>query len=109
MNILSDNALSKIKDAETRAHKIVEKSEYDADRSVKDAEIKAQNKYEKELSECREKYRAETESITERSAETVQKSDSEARAEAEAVIASAETNMRTAVKEIIWELMQKCQ
>lgn len=106
---MSDNALSKIKDAETRAHKIVEKAEYDADRSVKDAEIKAQNKYEKELSECREKYRTETESITERSAETVQKSDSEARAEAEAVIASAETNMRTAVKEIIWELMQKCQ
>lgn len=106
---MSDNALSKIKDAEASAHKIIEKAESEANRSLKDAEIKAQSEYEKELAECRERYRAETESIIERSAETVQKSDSEARAEAEGVIASAEANMRTAVKEIIWELMQKCQ
>ncbi len=106
---MSDNALLKIRDAEARAHSIIDSAEDRAHRAVEEARIDACNKYQTALSECREKYRIETENITDRSAETVRKSDSEARAEAEAITNSAEANMRTAVKEIVWELMQKCQ
>lgn len=106
---MSDNALLKIRDAEARAHSIIDSAEDSARRAVEEAKIDAHNKYQTALSECREKYRIEMENITDRSAETVRKSDSEARAEAEAITNSAEVNMRTAVKEIVWELMQKCQ
>ncbi|MBQ8005819.1 MAG: hypothetical protein IJ303_05865 [Clostridia bacterium] len=103
---MSKEAIAAIREAEEKAHEIIFKADENAKAMIRDAEKKAaQLKNQTEMSNAIELDK-KLEAMSIKAAALIEKSVAEAGAEAEELMSKAEMKTLSAVKKIVWEIIE---
>ncbi len=103
---MSKEAIAAIREAEAKAQKIIFKAEENAKAMIRDAEKKAaQLKNQTEMSNAIELDK-KLEAMSIKAAALIEKSVAEAGAEAEELMSKADMKTLSAVKKIVWEIIE---
>lgn len=103
---MSKKAIAEIKQAEEKAKKIISDAEYAAGAMILSAEKKAADLMAETEKNAGEELKKTLDAMRLRSAELTEKSLAEAKAEAEELKAKADIKTSSAVKKIIWEIIE---
>lgn len=109
MIILSDNAIVKIKAAESQAAQIRENATAEARQKVAAAETSAAETVNDRLEAAEKSADEQLATIAAKAEQIAEKSRREAISEAVKLKSEAEPRIRTAVKRIIWGILEQCQ
>lgn len=106
---MSDNAIVKIKAAESQAAQIRENATTEARQRVASAEASAAEAVNNRIDAAEKSADEQIATITVKAEQIAEKSRREAIAEAVKLKSDAEPRIRTAVKRIIWGILEQCQ
>lgn len=106
---MSDNAIVKIKAAESQAAQIRENATTEARQRVASAEASAAEVVNDRIDAAEKSADEQIATITVKAEQIAEKSRREAIAEAVKLKSDAEPRIRTAVKRIIWGILEQCQ
>lgn len=106
---MSDNAIVKIKAAETQAAQLRTDATAEARQRVASAEAAAAETVNNRIDAAEKSADKQLATITAKAEQIAEKSRREAIAEAVKLKSDAEPRIRTAVKRIIWGILEQCQ
>ena len=107
--ILSKEAIMRIREAEAEAASLLETAQHDAEMRIEQNEKKCIAEAEAAISATDESLKIKLASVKTRAEELIEQSRSEAAEDVVTMETEARANMREAVKLIVWEMFDSCQ